>query len=69
MTQAKNRAPGWDSKAISEIAKRCYGNYTEMFEAHNWPERETNMMPKVQKRVKESYGGVENFVTEHENCK
>ncbi len=57
--------PGWDAKAIAEIAKAKYGDYSALFEAHDWPERGSDMMRKVQTRVKETYGSVEAFVEHH----
>ena len=59
------RAPGWDARAIAETAKEKYGNFTKLFEAHNWPERGRDMMPKVQSRVKQTYGSVTAFVRHH----
>ena len=53
---------GGDAKAISEIANRVYGGFAEMFEAHKWPERGSDMMRKVQTRVKQEYGSVAAFV-------
>ncbi len=61
----RSRAPGWDSKAIAETAKQKYGNFTKLFEAHNWPERGRDMMPRVQSRVKQTYGSVAEFVRYH----
>lgn len=61
----QDRAPGWDAKAIAETAKEKYGNFTKLFEAHNWPERGRDMMPKVQSRVKQTYGSVLAFVRHH----
>ena len=58
-------APGGDAKAISEVARRVFGGYTQMFEAHGWPERGSNMMQKVQTRVKEHYGSVAAFDAKH----
>lgn len=59
-------APGWDAKAIRDIADRHYGGYAGLFEKHGWPERGQYMMPKVQTRVKEHYGSVATFVAKHE---
>ena len=56
--------PGWDAKVIAEIARRS-GGYAAMFEAHGWPERGSDMMRKVQKRVVESYGSVRAFAEHH----
>jgi len=53
--------PGGDAKVISEIAKTHYGSYEKMFEHHDWPERGSDMMRKVQKRVVETYGSVKAF--------
>jgi hypothetical protein len=53
--------PGGDAKVISEIAKRVFGSYAEMFEHHGWPERGSDMMRKVQTRVAETYGSVRAF--------
>ena len=54
--------PGWDSKAIRDIAHRVYGGYEQMFIAHGWEERGSGMIQKVQTRVKETYGSVKAFV-------
>lgn len=58
--------PGGDAKAIARIAASNYGGFAEMFETHGWPERGSDMMRKVQTRVKEHYGSVATFVTHHE---
>jgi hypothetical protein len=63
--KGQHKTPGWDSRAIREIANRCYGSYEKMFEAHGWPERSTRMMPNVQARVCETYGSVDSFVEKH----
>lgn len=61
-----SKTPGWDAKAISDIAARHYGGFTGMFEKHEWPERGSDMMRKVQTRVKETYGSIDAFVSKHE---
>ncbi|PBN41646.1 hypothetical protein [Sphingobium sp. D43FB] len=58
--------PGGDAKAISRIASAKYGSFLAMFEKHGWPERGSDMMRKVQTRVKEEYGSVAAFVLRHE---
>jgi DNA invertase Pin-like site-specific DNA recombinase len=55
------RTGGWDAKVIAEIAKRKFGGFSAMFEHHNWPERGSDMMRKVQARVVETYGSVKAF--------
>ena len=54
-------ASGGDAKVIADIAKRHFGGYPGMFEHHGWPERGSDMMPKVQTRVAETYGSVRAF--------
>lgn len=54
-------SPGGDAKAIAEIAKTRFGDFTRMFEHHGWPKRGSDMMRKVQTRVKETYGSVRAF--------
>ena len=61
--------PGGDAKAISRIASARYGGFESMFAHHDWPERGSDMMRKVQTRVKESYGSVAAFVDAHEDKK
>lgn len=56
--------PGGDAKAIAEIARTRFGGYLQMFEHHGWPERGSDMMRKVQTRVKETYGSVKAFEEE-----
>lgn len=58
--------PGGDAKAISRIANERYGSFEKMFQHHGWPERGSEMMRKVQTRVKETYGSVAAFAREHE---
>ena len=59
------RTPGWDAKAISEIAERVYGGYPKMFEHHNWPERGTLLMTSAPKNIIRDYGSIEKFVSAH----
>ncbi len=56
-----SRGPGWDAKIIHRIARQHYGGLEAMFKAHDWPERGKDMMPKVQKRISQTYGSVEKF--------
>ena len=56
-----DRPPGWDAKIIALVAKEAFGGFQRMFEVHGWPERGEDMMRKVQTRVSETYGSVENF--------
>ena len=53
--------PGGDAKVIAEIANARFGGFRQMFEHHQWPERGSDMMRKVQTRVKETYGSVRAF--------
>lgn len=64
-----SKTPGWDAKAISDIASRHYGGFAQMFEKHDWPERGSDMMRKVQTRVKETCGSIDAFVAKHEAVK
>ncbi len=59
------RPPGWDAKAIHVVARLKYGGLRKMFVLHEWPERGSDMMPKVQSRIKTAYGSIENFVATH----
>lgn len=59
--------PGGDAKAISRIAKARYGSFLQMFQHHAWPERGSDMMRKVQTRVKDQYGSIAAFVEQHEH--
>ncbi|MBY8338401.1 hypothetical protein KYN89_15235 [Alteriqipengyuania sp. NZ-12B] len=61
--------PGGDAKAIARIATDHYGGYEAMFVKNDWPERGSDMMRKVQTRVKETYGSVAAFVDAHEGEK
>ena len=64
MNVIEQRPPGWDPRAISQVATDVFGGYREMFEYHGWPERGQAMMPNACKRVKEHYGSVESFVVQ-----
>lgn len=59
--------PGGDAKAIAEVARSKFGNFTLMFEHHGWPERGSDMMRKVQTRVVETYGSVRAFEAKFRN--
>lgn len=59
------RLPGWDAREIARIAYEYYRGLAAMFDAHNWPERGSQMLPVVQRRVMETYGSVEQFVEFH----
>jgi hypothetical protein len=61
--------PGGDAKAIARIAADRYQGFLGMFERHGWPERGSEMMRKVQTRIKEHYGSVAAFVEKHEGAK
>jgi hypothetical protein len=61
--------PGWDAKEISRIAAEHYDGFADMFERHGWLERGSDMMRKVQTRVKDDYGSVAAFVAKHEGDK
>lgn len=63
-----NFEPGGDAKAISRIASAHYSGFAGMFEAHGWTERGSDMMRKVQTRVKEHYGSVAAFVCHHDKA-
>ena len=57
--------PGWDARAIHEIARNRFGSLKQMFEHHGWDERGSDMMRHVQRRVKDTYGSVHAFVKQH----
>ena len=57
----KTYTQGGDAKVIAEIARNRFGGFLQMFEHHGWPERGSDMMRKVQTRVKETYGSVRAF--------
>ena len=63
-----NFEPGGDGKAISRIASERYGSFAAMFEKHGWEERGSDMMRKVQTRVKEQYGSIVAFVDHHDKA-
>jgi hypothetical protein len=65
MPRTEERTPGWDAKQIARIASASYGGYAQMFEKHHWPERGSDMMRKVQLRVKATYGSIDAFVKQH----
>jgi hypothetical protein len=61
----KSRSPGWDAKEIHRVADEKFGSLLQMYEKHGWTERGSDMMRQVQRRVKETYGSVENFVVQN----
>lgn len=65
---ATSKGPGWDARAISEVAKNEFGGYAEMFDHFGWPEHGSEMLQQVQKRVADRFGSIERFV-EHYTSK
>jgi hypothetical protein len=61
-TKELTRSQGWDAKAIHAATREHFGSLAKLFEEHGWPERGSDMMQKVQSRVKLSYGSIEDFV-------
>jgi len=59
------KSPGWDAKVISKISKEHFGGFEKMFIEMDWPERGSDMMRKVQRRVVEKFGSIENFHHAH----
>lgn len=56
---------GWDAKEISRIAREYFTSYAGMFGHHGWPEKGSDMMRKVQSRVKDEYGSIDAFVEKY----
>jgi hypothetical protein len=56
-------SPGENGKIVSEIAFECFGGYEKMFVFHGWPERGSDMLRAVQKRIRETYGSIQEFDT------
>ena len=65
MSGDERKPPGWDAKAIAAIAAARYGSFQAIFVHHAWPERGSDMMRQVQRRVVETYGSVDAFVKAH----
>lgn len=65
--EAKSRHPGWDRQAVHRIADERFGGTKGLFEAHDWPERGSDMPRQIMARVKGTYGSVEAFVDQFEN--
>lgn len=61
------RQPGWDAQAIRDVASAQYGGMKELFEAHGWPERGSDMMPAQGRRVLQTYGSTSAFVKAHQD--
>lgn len=63
----KGRGPGWDAKAIAEVA-RNYGGYRKLFMAEGWPDVPgEKLMTTAPKLIVEKYGSIDAFLTKHEN--
>lgn len=67
MNEHSAHAPGWDAQAIHRIAREHFGGLEPMFQQHGWDERGSDMMRSVQRRVKESYGSVHDFVAQYDS--
>ena len=61
-----NRQPGWDKRAINQLAHDQYGGLDGMFEAHGWNAAGRVISQIAPTKVVETYGSVEGFVKAHE---
>lgn len=64
MNDVLTAKPGWDAKAIHALAKARFGGLEQMFVHHGWPERGSQMVQQVQRRVHEHYGSVQAFLAQ-----
>ena len=56
-----SRKPGWDKRAVNDIAKRHYGSLEAMFKAHDWSTDGKTFGQIAPTRVVETYGSVREF--------
>lgn len=61
-----NRQPGWDKRAINQLAHDHYGGLDGMFKAHGWNAAGRVISQIAPTKVVETYGSVEGFVKAHE---
>ena len=66
MSAADTYAPGEDAKAVSRIAKDCYGGFRQMFGAHGWDAPGDKLMTTAPKLIVEQYGSIRAFEAAHE---
>lgn len=64
MSGAK-RGPGWDKRAVNEIANRDYGGLPEMFAAHGWTTQGRSVSQIAPTKIVESYGSIASFEAAH----
>lgn len=62
-----NRQPGWDKRAINQIASDLYEGLGPMFEAHGWTTDGRIISQIAPTKVVQTYGSVEAFVRAHED--
>jgi hypothetical protein len=62
-----DRSPGWDKRAVNQIARDVYGSLRQMFDAHGWDTDGKTPGQVAPTRVKVAYGNVESFVGAHKN--
>lgn len=60
---APNRQPGWDKRAINQIASDLYDGLGPMFEAHGWATDGRVISQIAPTKVVQTYGSVEAFAT------
>lgn len=60
-----NRQPGWDKRAINQIARDEYGGLDAMFEAHGWTSNGRMISQIAPTKVVQTYGSVDSFVKAH----
>lgn len=63
----EERQPGWDKRAINDIARVEYGGLNGMFEAHGWVTDGRVISQIAPTKVVQTYGSVEAFVKAHED--
>jgi hypothetical protein len=62
-----SRQPGWDKRAINQIASDLYGGLGPMFEAHGWETGGRVISQIAPTKVVQTYGSVEAFVRAHQD--
>lgn len=64
---SSDRQPGWDKKAINQIATEEYGGLGGLFEAHSWTSDGRIISQIAPTKVVETYGSVDAFVRAHQH--
>lgn len=66
MSETPSFKPGGDATAIADTARKYYGGYREMFDAHGWDASGEKLMTSAPRLIVDKYGSIRAFQDAHQ---